>query len=188
MAQYSSTDNAANSVLWAVTSANLPANSANRDNLFGNVTVSAFVTGQAIGQFGASNAEVGVAGEGKSIAHAGWQLRRAGTGSVVSFTINTGGSSYTNANSIRVTSTGGVNATANITTNSSGGITSLTVTNLGSGFTSLTPTVTIVTATGSGANVTATAGGRAGRVHYETLVAMSSIASDASDDTQLPNS
>lgn len=30
-------------------------------------------------------------------------------------------------------------------------------------------------------------GGRAGRVHYETLVAMSSIGTDASDDTTLPD-
>ena len=30
-------------------------------------------------------------------------------------------------------------------------------------------------------------GGRAGRVHYETLVAMSSITSDASDDTEFPD-
>jgi hypothetical protein len=30
-------------------------------------------------------------------------------------------------------------------------------------------------------------GGRAGRVHYETLVAMGSMSSDASDDTVLPD-
>lgn len=35
---------------------------------------------------------------------------------------------------------------------------------------------------------TAGSGGRAGRIHYETLVAASSISGDAADDTPLPDS
>jgi len=34
---------------------------------------------------------------------------------------------------------------------------------------------------------TAGSGGRSGRIHYETLVAASSISGDAADDTQLPD-
>jgi len=60
--------------------------------------------------YGADKTEVGITGEGKSVAHAGWVKRTPGTG------------------------------------------------------------------------------GRAGRVQYETLVAMGSISGDAADDTQLPDS
>ena len=60
--------------------------------------------------YGADTTEVGITGEGKSVAHAGWVKRTPGTG------------------------------------------------------------------------------GRAGRVQYETLVAMGSISGDAADDTQLPDS
>ena len=39
-----------------------------------------------------------------------------------------------------------------------------------------------------GVKKTVGSGGRAGRVHYETLVAASSISGDAADDIALPDS
>ena len=68
--------------------------------------------------------------------------------------ISAGGSLYSNSDSITVSGGGSsLNATANITTNSTGGIISLNITNTGLGFTGA-PTVTITTSTGSGATVT----------------------------------
>ena len=42
MAQWGNTDDAANSVLWATAQVNLPANTANQTDLFGNTTSGAF--------------------------------------------------------------------------------------------------------------------------------------------------
>jgi hypothetical protein len=92
--------------------------------------------------------------------------------------------------------------------NSSFGLNDVTVTDGGSNYTSPTVTVantggtvgTVATATATKSSTEADAvthagwvlrtegsGGRAGRVHYETLVAMSSISNDSDkDDTQLP--
>lgn len=178
MAQWGKTDNAANSVLWAASLVNKTANSANRTALYGNTTMGAFVANEVVGQFGVDAVEAAnTSSDFKKVAHAGWNLKTTGTGSITRLTIVAGGTSYSNADTIRVTSTGtgSVNATATLTTNSTGGITSVTITNPGSGFTSAAPTVTILTSTGSAANITAAAGGRAGRTSYETLVAMGSI-------------
>lgn len=191
---WGNTDDAANSVFYAAAQFNKPANTANRTALFGNTTMGAFVNNAVVGQFGVSAAEVAnTSGEGKKVPHAGWNIRVAGTGSVQSLVINNGGSGYTNTHLFRVTATGtgSVNATGTVTTNSTGGIVSLTLANPGSGFITVTSPVAITnatggTATGTNANVVATVGGRAGRVSYETLVAMGSIVTDASDDTQLP--
>lgn len=95
-----------------------------------------------------------------------------------------GGSGYSNSDTIRF-SNGQVNATATLTTNATGGITSVTITNAGRGFPSNTGTVvTITTSGGTNGNVVVNAlgggsgqtlayvvGGRAGRKHYECLVA-----------------
>lgn len=76
MAQWGKQDNAANSVLWAVASYKT-VNTANRDLLFGNTTPDAFVTDQTVGQYGADTTETAVE---TRITHAGWVLRREGTG------------------------------------------------------------------------------------------------------------
>lgn len=108
-----------------------------------------------------------------------------------------GGTGYVNGEIVTV-SNGTINATAAITTNATGGITSLAFQApgwAGSGFGAANTTravVTIATAAGTNGNVTvnaiaagaglvltATLGGRAGRVTYETLVAMPSITSAA---------
>lgn len=95
-----------------------------------------------------------------------------------------GGLSYSNADTI-VFSNGQVNATASLFTNNTGGIANVTIISAGRGFPSNTGTVvTITTASGVNGNVVVNAlgagsagnvipilGGRAGRLHYECLVA-----------------
>lgn len=178
MAQWGNTDDAANSVLWAVSQLNKPANTTNQTALYGNTTMGAFEAKEVNGQFGVDVVEAAnTSSDFKKVAHAGWNLKTTGTGSLTALTIVAGGSGYANTDTITVaaTGTGSVNATATLTTNSTGGITAVTITNTGIGFTSAAPAVTITTSGGTSANIVATAGGRAGRVSYETLVAMGSI-------------
>lgn len=82
MGNWGNTDDAANSVLWATAEVKLPANSANRAALYGNTTADAFITDAKIGQFAVSSAEAQAlrAGANTKVAHAGWVLRREGTG------------------------------------------------------------------------------------------------------------
>lgn len=118
-------------------------------------------------------------------------------------TIVTAGSGYTNTDVVTF-SNGAVNAVATITTNGTGNIASVTFSTGGAGFSNTLNTVRTFTAangsaantsanltptiaTGSGLTVVATVGGRAGRVSYETLVAMGSITGD-SDDATFPDS
>lgn len=77
MAQWGNTDDAANSVSWGVSQLKLEANTANRDDLFGNTTADAFITGATVGQFGAGVQEVQANG---AIPHSGWILRTTGSG------------------------------------------------------------------------------------------------------------
>jgi hypothetical protein len=97
MAQWGNTDDAANSVLWATSRANLPANTTNQTALFGNTTIGGFNNNgvamkQAVGQFGLDATEIAV-----------------GNSSVVSYITLFGGSGYS-ANAVV---TVGGNATAN---------------------------------------------------------------------------
>lgn len=77
MAQWGNTDDAANSVLWAVSQLNKTANTDNQTALFGNTTANAFITNATVGQFGAGVQEVQANGD---ITHSGWILRTEGTG------------------------------------------------------------------------------------------------------------
>lgn len=156
--------------------------------MFNNATPSAFLSGAAVGVFGVSATEQAnnTLNSSKEVgAHAGWNLRRAGTGPIISIAANATLVGYNNADIITVTSVGGTNATITFTTNSTGGSLAFTIANPGSGFDVVTiPTSNIAitnstggTATGNTTttNLVVTAGGRAGRVHYETLVAMGSL-------------
>lgn len=162
-------------------------------NMFGNVTPGAFISGMAVGVFGADTTETTVSGK---LAHAGWQLRKAGTGSITNVTYTGTATGYNNTDVITIASPqAGGNATATVSTNASGGALVLTISVPGGGFTAVnaTPNVAIANSTGgasggSGATFAAVAGGRAGRVHYETLVAMGSITGDASDDAVFADS
>lgn len=154
---------------------------------FGNTTPGAFTNNMAIGIYGIDRLEQA---NYKEIAHAGWVMRKAGTGPVISITASPGGTGYNNTDIIKIASTqAGGNATATPTTNTTGGIVSITITNPGAGFTSInvSGSVSVTNATGgatggSGATFTATAGGRAGRVHYETLVASGTVGSQRAVD------
>ena len=171
--------------------ANTAGSRANVDiQMFNNATPGAFLSGQAVGVFGVSVTEQSnnTLNDSKEVgAHAGWNLRRAGTGPVIGITANGTPLSYNNNDIIVVKSpaTGGTNATIAFTTNATGGSLAFTITNQGSGFNLVTvPTsnIFVTNATGGTAagNTTTTSftvsvGGRAGRIHYETLVAMGSL-------------
>lgn len=172
--------------------ANTAGSRANVDiQMFNNATPGAFLTNMAVGVYGVSATEMANNNLNRSVehgAHAGWQIRRAGTGPIISMALSGGtASGYNNADIITVKSpaTGGTNATVAFTTNSTGGSLSFTISNPGSGFNLVTvPTsnIAITNATGGTAAgnstvtyLVATAGGRAGRIHHETIVAMGSL-------------
>jgi len=202
--QWSDKDTASNSVIWAVVHANLPANSVNQTAFYGNSTVGAWLNNNAamsfaMGQFGVSTAEAAnSSGEGSKAAHTGWNIRRAFTGPIASVTVAAGGTGYKNTDTLTI-STGGLtgvtaNATGTVSTNATGGIVSITVTSGGSGYVDATranSTFTISNSTGGStsgvaANLVAVAGGRAGRVQYETIVAFGMANSGTTDDSFLP--
>ena len=275
MAQWGNTDDAANSVTWAVSQLNKVANTDNQTALFGNTTLSGFVTNQITGQFGVDTTEMAVA-----------------AGPLVDFVITSGGSGYSANATVTLSGGGGSSGVANGLA-AVGRITVGNISTRGSGYTS-NPTVVLsapaavtfngasapnttdntiaiatanskflvndyvlytsttgavvvglsnntnyfisfsnttvvaLSATAGGSNVDITAagssdtghsltgetatgfitvggaknkgidhagwvlrtvgtGGRAGRVNYETLVAMGSISTDASDDNPLPD-
>jgi hypothetical protein len=78
MGQWGSSDASSNSVLWAPTSVNKAPTATNRNNLYGNTTADAFITGQTVGMFGVDTNEM--AANNGSIAHTGWILRTVGSG------------------------------------------------------------------------------------------------------------
>jgi hypothetical protein len=119
---------------------------------------------------------------------------------ISSATASPGGTSYNNTDIITF-SNGSINATANPVTNATGGISSVTILTRGLGFSNNTNTVKAVAnstggaTTGSGAtftvtvgaaNLSAVLGGRAGRIHYETLVAMGSMVGSSTNTVLLP--
>lgn len=81
MAQWTMTDEAAGSVLWANTTLNV---AKLQTEVFGNVTEDDLVQDLIVGQFGVSATEMsqqGQAGsEADAVTHAGWVLRKEGTG------------------------------------------------------------------------------------------------------------
>lgn len=185
MPLWGSSDNAANSVKYAteltrsgpVGSGNA-AKAANNTSMYANVTPGAFNPGMAVGQFAVSDREMAnsSAAERAYPAHTGWQIRSLGTGPVVSVAVNVGGTGYNNTDTFKI-SGGTTNATGTLSTNSTGGLANVTLTNPGVGFTN-TSSVTVAFANstggasaGSTGTLTITLGGRAGRKQYETIVA-----------------
>lgn len=132
MSQWKNDDSAGNSVSWATTYVNLPANTANKTALFGNTTQGAWKNNnvamqKAVGQFGMDVNEV-----------------KASNGSILAITITNPGSGYTANATVTVSSSPGVNATANATANSTGRISAINVSNTGAGYT--TPAIASVAA------------------------------------------
>ena len=157
--------------------------------MFNNTTPSAFISGMAIGVYGVSATETANNNLNNSVervTHAGWNLRRAGTGPIISGIYTNTGTGY-NYNDVVVAKypVAGGNAQFSISTNSTGGNVSLTLTNAGFGFNLVTiPTSNIFVTNATGGTAagntvttyfTIKAGGRAGRIHHETLVAMGSL-------------
>ena len=77
MSQWGKTDNAANSVSWAVAQFKTVANTTNKTAFYANATMGAFVANVAVGQFGIDPSETTA---NKKIAHAGWNIRTEGQG------------------------------------------------------------------------------------------------------------
>jgi len=163
--------------------------------LYANTKASFHVPGAAVGIFGVDPTEDGILGsEGRFTTHAGWVLRKAGMGPIVSITANTGAVGangtiiFTGGNkglsNIAARQTGGVTnplveARANVAVNSAGYITSIVIDN--PGFYANTPAIAYNASVGNG-SFTIVMGGRANRVQTETLVAMGSMVGDGSDD------
>jgi hypothetical protein len=126
MPQWGNTDTTANSVLWGVSQLKLPANSVNRDALFGNTTPDAFINGQTTGVFGLDSTEIGVANSSVSA----YEVIFPGSGYRANTTVTVDG-----------------NATANATANSTGRISAVNIVLPGNSYT--TPPTVTVTAPGT---------------------------------------
>lgn len=169
MSQWKNKDNAANSVIWGPTNVNKAPTATERDRMFANTTVGAYVANAAIGQVGITNAEL----SGNPGATPGWNVWKAGTGQIESITINTAGRLYANTDTFVIAApSGGANASGNVITNATGNTVGFEIKSAGYGFRAKNPTITLTTAAGTAGSFTAVAGGRAGRVQFETLVAM----------------
>lgn len=154
---------------------------------FGNTRTDAFITNAQIGIFGIDATEEGITGsEAGAAQHAGWNIRKAGMGPVLSITANNGAvgtnSFITFSGGSKVVGSGNTAANARISVNTAGYITGITV--LEGGMYANTPVATPVS---GNAVFTITMGGRANRVQYETLVAMGSMTGDGSDDPIAPD-
>jgi hypothetical protein len=125
MSSWGNTDDAANSVIWATASVNLISNTQNQTNLYGNTTMSAFITGAEVGQFGADTTEMGVA-----------------NGSIVEYVVTNPGSGYFANATVTVSG----NGTANAHANSIGKIDQVKVVLSGNSY-SAKPTVTVAAPT-----------------------------------------
>lgn len=156
--------------------------SANGQVLYQNTTISAYISGEAVGVFGVNTAEVSGTYTGDDqdyAAHAGWNLRIAGTGPVESIAVVSPGRGYNiggGAANGYIAFTGGYGSGANAQwfANANGSITSVVLLAKGSGY-NVAPTAAIANTNTAIATFAVSVGGRAGRVSYETLVAMGSL-------------
>ena len=159
--------------------------------LYGNTQISAYFSGQQTGMFGIDSAEeANTSGEGRRVVHTGWNLRRMGMGPIVSITANTvPNGSLTTGGFLSLTGGAGPgNATGNTVANiaytntATGNIATITV--VLPGLYANTPGVTAISGQ-TNIGFTVTMGGRANRVHYETIVAMGSMTAGANTDNAI---
>jgi hypothetical protein len=188
VALWGKNDAASNAVKYQV----VTGDTANGQVAYANNTVSEFTTNQRVGIFGVDTTEATV--KDGVLAHPGWVLVRKGTGAVSSLAVNAIGTGYTNGNVVTV-SGGTTNATFTVVTGvANTSVASLTTVSLGNGFSNGSTTVAVANSTGgatgvgTGATFVLTLGGRANRVHYETLVAMGTITGDGADDATFADS
>lgn len=150
--------------------------------------------------YGVSATEAGnTLADGKKVAHAGWVSQKIGTGPIKSITIVNGGQGYNSAGFLTIS--GGGDGTVNVAytiANSQNSmqsyssnarlnaIATLTIVSPGAGF-NVAPTIIAGGANIAPAVFSIEMGGRAGRVNYETLVAMGSMTGDdPGDNTYFP--
>lgn len=158
---------------------NTPQVTPNGQVYFANTRINAFMSGAALGIFGvdASEQQNTVTSSLGHPQHAGWVARKVGTGPVVTITANSGAvgvNSYiTFAQGNGNAGSGNTAANAQISVNTAGYITTITI-NSGGSYAN-TP---IATPNTGNAVFTLTMGGRANRVQTETLVAMGSMTGD----------
>jgi hypothetical protein len=146
---------------------------------YANTKINAFIANAAIGIFGVDTTEQqnALTASYGHPQHSGWVLRKVGTGPILSITANAGA---TGVNSyITITKgdgnagSGNTAANAQISVNTAGYITTITINNPGSY--ANTP---IATPNTGNAVFTVTMGGRANRVQTETLVAIGPMTGD----------
>ena len=146
---------------------------ANGYTMWANTRPSVFTTNQQVGVFGVDTTEQTLSATGTLSGHpqhAGWVLRKAGMGPVLSITANSGAYGTNSFVTFSGGGTGSTPANATVAVAQNGQILSVTL-NSGGLYLSL-PTATPVS---GNAAFTLTVGGRAGRAQYETLVATGSI-------------
>jgi hypothetical protein len=164
---------------------------------FANTQIGAYSANQAIGVFGVDTTEQGTSASSTTTGHpqhAGWVIRRVGTGPVTSITANAasvGQNTYINlSKGDGIDGSGNTMANVQVSVNTAGYITSVAV--LSGGNYANTPIISNVYTsqvfTGNNAVITNKAytnavftivvGGRAGRVQTETIVAMGSMTGD----------
>lgn len=125
MSQWGSSDASSNAVLWAPTSVKLAPTSTNRDNLYGNTTQDAFVSGQKVGLFAVDSTEESV-----------------GAGGLATGTVTYAGSGYTANATISLSGGGGSSGVANAYANSTGKINLVKIQTAGSSY-ETNPSITI---------------------------------------------
>jgi len=155
-----------------------PQVTANGQVYYANTAIGAYSAQQAIGIFGVDATEQGAATAAKGVPqHAGWVIRKVGTGPIVSITANAGAvgtnSFITFSGGNGIDGSGSVAANASVSVNTAGYITSITINNPG-----VYANTPVATPASGNAVFTVTMGGRANRVQTETLVAMGSMTGD----------
>lgn len=119
------------------------------------------------------------------VAHAGWVSQKIGTGPVKEVRILAGGDGYNTGNTITISDhsnrgrgavvTYGVNNVSNV-------INSVSIIDGGEGYVNAASMSAVAVGAGGNASFQIVLGGRAGRVQYETIVAMGSISGDDPKD------
>ena len=147
---------------------NTPQVTANGQVYYSNTAIDAFIEDSAIGIFGVDTTEQTAATVAQGIPqHAGWVLRKVGTGPITSITANAGSVSangfiiFTGGNGIA--GSGNTAANARIYVNTTNHIVNVTL--ISGGTYANTP---VATAASGNAVFTITMGGRANRVQTET--------------------
>jgi hypothetical protein len=134
--------------------------------------------------------------DGHHSQHAGWVSQKIGTGPVATIAIANGGQGYNAAGFLTIS--GGGDGTINVSYTIANSLNSMqsyssnarqntiatiTINNSGAGF-NVAPTVIAGGSNIAPASFTVALGGRAGRVQYETLVAMGSMTGDDTGDNK----